>query len=133
MRRLTVRAFGALAVPFGVGGLAASSRAALLARGLVHDAAGAHDLAQEGVRARVVALAGGIADGLESRVAVQGGMRDDALPLRHPQAVKVRGDNGQIDVAPFVGVAVRVGAIKDYGFDRDLALEGLYEVRYGSV
>ena len=37
-------------------------QAAALPR-LVHDAAGADDLAQEGVGARVVVLAGGIADG----------------------------------------------------------------------
>jgi len=55
MRTLIVRALAVLAVPLVLGGLAL--------RRPVHHAAGADDLAQEGVRAGVMVLAGGIADG----------------------------------------------------------------------
>ena len=56
MRRVIVRALAILAVPFVLGGLARL-------RCLVDHAAGADDLAQEGVRAGAMVLAGGIADG----------------------------------------------------------------------
>src|SRR3990172_7323165 len=63
--------------------------APLLARGFVYDAAGADDLAQEGVTARVMVLAGRVADGRQAICSANGGPRNDFLAVPGGAAFEV--------------------------------------------
>ena len=100
----------------------------LLRGRFVHHAAGADDLAQEGVTARLMVLAGRIADGLDTTITIEREAGDDALALWHPKSFEVGGNNSEVDVAPLVRLALNVGTIQNHRLNPNALLKEPDEV-----
>ena len=79
----------------------------MLAR-FVHHPAGADDFPQEGVGARVVVLAGGVAYGRDAAVPIQGEACNDVLSLCQWDTFKIRRNHGCVEIAPFIGRPVNI-------------------------
>ena len=102
-------------------------------RSAVDDLARAHDLAQEGVTAGVVILARRIADGGNATVSFQRQAGNHLLAPPHRHTLEVRGDYGEIDIAPVMGVAVHVGTIEDNRIYQHAFLKPSNEITDGSA